>query len=287
MNIKPAAIVILLFASDFVGAAPYLLSSAAVDPKTSAQNSNFQQATAGPTDSGLVTATGPGFSGSARAVTDFGMLKNFATATLSGYNSGTYGFDDAARADSTVSDYLTITGGAGTGYLKLVFDVTGSTSLSGDLALLDGPVAQGTLAVFAKAFPEETPLGSPVSSWGFTGPTTLTSALIPFQYGVAFGLTLTSSAFVSPSDIGGLYAYDFSGTADFGSTIDLTQLFVYSDPGGTHQENFSVLAGSGTDYPEASALPTTIPEPTSLMLVSIAFLGLGAVRARVGARLAH
>jgi hypothetical protein len=259
-------------------AAPYILSSATVDPGVSPASSNFQQSTTGPTDSGLVTFSGPGYSGSARSITDFGLIKNFATATITGYSSNTYGFNDAARSDSLVSDYLTIMGGAGTGYLKLVFDITGTTSMSGDLSQLNGPSAQGILSVFKKAFPEQAPLGAPVNSWGFTGPTTLTSALIPFTYGTAFGLTLTSSAFVAPADTGGPYTYDFSGTADFGSTIDLSDLFVYSDAGGTQQQSFTVFAASGTDYPGASS--TAVPEPTTLALFGIAFGAFGLSRRR-------
>jgi hypothetical protein len=258
--------------------APYILSSARVDPGVSPAASNFQQSTTGPADSGLVTFSGPGYSGSARSVTDFGLIKNFATATITGYSSNTYAFNDAARSDSIVSDYFTILGGAGTGYLKLVFDVTGTTSMSGDLSRLNGPSAQGILSVFKKAFPEQAPLGTPVNSWGFTGPTTLTSALIPFTYGTPFGLTLTSSAFVAPADTGGPYTYDFSGTADFGSTIDLSDLFVYSDAGGTQQQSFTVLAASGTDYPGAS--PTSVPEPTTLALFGIAFGVFGLSRRR-------
>jgi hypothetical protein len=226
-----------------------------------------------------VAFAGPGFSGSARSITDFGVIKNFATASITGYSSNTYGFNDAARSDSIVSDYLTIMGGSGTGYLKLVFDITGTTSMSGDLSLLNGPSAQGILSVFTKAFPEEAPLGAPVNSWGFTGSTMLTSELMPFTYGAAFGLTLTSSAFVAPADTGGPYTYDFSGTADFGSTIDLANLFVYSDPGGTQQQSFTVLAVSGTSYPTAAA-PASVPEPTTLGLLGVAFGALGFSRTR-------
>jgi hypothetical protein len=260
-------------------AAPYLLSSSNVDPGVSAASSNFEVGPPGPVDSGLVTSSGPGFTGAARSITDFGVMKNYATATITNYSSNTYGFNNAATATSYVSDYLTFGGGSGTGYVKLVFDVTGSTSMTADPAL-NGPSAQGTLAVFNKAFPEQAPLGTPVSSWGFTGAATFTSALMEFQYGAPFGLTLTSSAFVAPADTGGAYTYNFSGTADFGSTIDLSNLFVYSDAGGTQQQNFSVAALSGTAYPTAAI--AAIPEPSTyaLMLAGVGIVGFVACKRR-------
>ena len=262
-------------------AAPYLLSSATVDPGVSSATNNFQQSFASPTDSGLVSVTQSGFTGSARSITDFTQIKNYATVSLTGYSSGTYGFNNAVQADSYVSDTFTITGGTGNAYLQLVFTVDGSTTLSGDLGLLNGPFAQETLSIFTAAFPPG-PLGVPVNSWGITSSTVLTSVLIPFTYSVPFDLTITSSAFAGPADTGGPYTYDFSGTADFGSTIDLSSLKVYSDPTGQAQVGFRLESGSGSAYPLATVPTGSVPEPGTLWLVAAGLLGLLGARRRFG-----
>jgi hypothetical protein len=178
-SVRLLFIALAVSVSAIASAAPVLLSSVTVDPGGSASaTSQFDLGGTGPRDTGLLTVSSTGFSGSARSVADFGVLKNFATATLTNYSAGSYGMSrDAARASSIVSDSVTITGGTGIGYLKLVFDITGSTSLSGDLGLLDGAIAQGQLSIYAKPFPGS---GTPVNSWGFTGLTTLTSSLIEF-----------------------------------------------------------------------------------------------------------
>jgi hypothetical protein len=251
-------------------AAPYLLASATVNPGVSAPTSSFDAGSSGTIDSGVASFISVDSSdfGSAHSSTSFTTIRNYAAVTLTGYSSNTYGFANAAEADSYVSDYFTITGGAGTGYLQLVFDVSGTASKSGDLGLLDGPWAQGTLALYNRAFPEAAPLGTPFSSWGFTGAETLVSAPIAFTYGVEFALTLTSSAFVGPADDGGSYTYDFTGTADFGSTIHLTDFIVSSDSQGNTPVNFTLASQSGTNYPTNTVgPPSAVPEPASLALV--------------------
>jgi len=56
-----------------------------------------------------------------------------------------------------------------------------------------------------------------------------------------------------------------TGSANFGSTINLANLLVYTDPGGTNPANgFQIDAESGTLYPYNAG--SEIPEPGSLLL---------------------
>ncbi len=273
--------------------ATVLFSSAEVNPGAFSPDSTVSKS--GTTSSGTASLTSTfgsaSFSASAFSITGFGVLKDFATVTINNYQnhsyetqcgpssicgpggSGTF-VTDPARATSDVSDMFTITGGTGTGWLEITFAIDGTTSLTSS-GTLDGPIAQGSLSVFRGVFGQGGL--SFVSGTGFTGNKTFTTAAIQFTYGQPFALTFDSAAFIDPADyLTSATLYNLSGTANFGSTITVSQLAVFGDAGATQPvNNFTVTADSGTIYPTASQAAT--PEPASLCLIGA---GLGAVLLR-------
>src|SRR5579885_1781489 len=256
------------------GATTFIFSSAEVYPGAFSPDSQVSKS--GSTSSGTASLTSnfgsATFNASAFSITDFGVIKDFASVSITnsqnhsyetqcGVNSicgpaGSGPVTDPARATSDVSDTFTITGGSGSGWLRLSFNIDGTASTTFTGAL-DGPIAQGSLSVFRGVFGQGLTF---VGGTGFTHNTTFTTPVIQFTYGVPFALTFDAAAFVDPADyLNSATLYNLNGTANFGSTITLTSLAVFTDAGGTQAATgYQVSDDSGTSYPLAAA---GAPEP--------------------------
>jgi len=290
-----------LLTATAVGASTQILNSVTVsagvnspDPNVSDYNFSGLPASASLTSSFGVSS----FMGSAQTTSTFGAIRssvsvditNYApeSYTTSGANCGGGSFSscgagsdgttilgviDPATASSTIRDDITISDPAKTGvtgYLDLMFSVTGTTTLTNTSNLdpfYNGPGAQGTLTLYAD--------NNYIKGWGFSGDVALTSPLFAFTYGTPFELRLDSSFFVDPGDhlsptltTGDLWS--LSGTVDFSNTVLLSQISVFDDVAGNQLANgFDVTAQSGTVYLTTSAVPL----PPAFWLFSSGLLG--------------
>ena len=302
-SVMKAAISISLIAVVSIGGADIadataLLSSVTVDPGVNSPDSAVSDFhfSADQSSTALTSSFGSSsFSGSAAATAGFDQLHVSASAQITGYSNQSYeslcgpssicgpgGIGPAlepARATAIASDTFTITGGTGTGYLKLVFNIDGTTSLvsSGDL---DGPIAQGIFTLYRGQFGGGT---SFLSSVGFTGDTVYNSPLISFTYGTPFALTFWVDAFVDVADyLPSANPYSIDGTADFGNTITLSQLFLF-DSTGLNQINGNVSSASETQYNVATTAPNGVPEPPSFAILLVGLVYARVMRRRRGA----
>lgn len=234
------------------------------------------------------------FTGSAQTTTTFGAVRSSVSVDISNYapesystsgaNCGSFTFCgagsdgttilgtiDPVSASSTIRDDITITDPTKTGttgYLDLMFGVTGATTLTNSSNLdFYAPSAQGSLSVQVD--------NNFIKGWGFSGDTTLTSPLFAFTYGTPFELRLNSRFFIAPTDAfsptlqaGDLWS--LSGTVDFSNTILLSQMSVFNDVGGTQLANgFDVTAQSGTVYSTS-----VVPLPGAIWFFGSGLLGL-------------
>lgn len=237
------------------------------------------------------------FSGSATAEAAYGVLKASAEATIVGYQGvNFYGtcpslpsIDcsvDPASGTAGFGDTYTITGGTGTGYLVLNFDITGSVSYSGT-APSGYAGAQG---IFTLRQGTELPLsGSIVESVPLVGDLNYTSPAISFTFGDPLALAMNLDAFVWVFDSSGEFLpgvlYDHSGTANFGNTVVLSGLKVYSDPGLTQELfNLNLTTGSGTNYDLPTGPVSGVPEPSTYIMMGAGLSALALLRRRCGAR---
>lgn len=280
-------------------ASTYILNSVTVsagvnspDPNVSDYNFSGDPASASLTSSFGASS----FTGSAQTTSTFGAMHGSVSVDISNYAPESYstsgtncgggpnsfcgagsdgttilGTIDPVSAGSVIKDDITITDPTKTGttgYLDLMFGVTGTTTLTNSSNLdFHGPSAQGTLSVQMD--------NNFIKGWGFSGDTTLTSPLFAFTYGTPFELSLNSSFFIAPTDAfsptlqaGDLWS--LSGTVDFSNTILLSQMSVFDDVGGTQLANgFDVTAQSGTVYSTSA-----VPLPGAIWLFGSGALGL-------------
>jgi len=273
---------VLLFTVTSVEAITQVFNHAAVSAGTNSPDadvSNFNYS--GELEYASLTSNfgSSSFTGSALADSTYGVLRGSASVNIVNYapESYTTALYDPVYANSFIRDDITINDPIknGTyGYLELSFDITGTTTLNYTSNLNGTPTsAQGSLTVYSDS--------QFVKSWGFSGSTTLTSPLIQFTYGTPFELGLSGKFFVKPWDelssslqLGDTWS--LSGLVDFGNTINLSELAIFDDIGGTQiASGYDVSASSGTLYPTS-----VIPLPASAWLFCSGLLGLLGVSRR-------
>ena len=119
-----------------------------------------------------------------------------------------------------------------------------------------------------------------VESWDYFDPLgeTYTFKTCPFRvtFGVAQDITISPYASVDLIDANTVNNnnYSYTGTADFGSTIRLGSVGLFSNPAGTTPYGqFGLVTDSRTSYNTNSSL-ASVPEPSSILLFAGAFAAL-------------
>lgn len=232
------------------------------------------------TAEGSLTSTfgGSSYQATGTAIAGYGVLKTYAQLTLENYLPNSYhaegcGFgcylNDPIYVTAEFTDFLTISGGSGTGYLVVSMGVDGTTESTSDLGMYT--TVQGGMSLYAD--------GQIALNQGFYGGDyTFASQVIPFTYGVPLELRVSMSAFsvvVDTQELTGGSPYNHSGTADFLNTAKLSSLAVYSGAGLQNAVNASVSAGSGTAYTLAFVPAAAVPEPSMWVMMAAGAAALG------------
>lgn len=208
------------------------------------------------------------FDGSAAARASYGNIGARVTVSLTDYRAGTYDPDGgpptpfAGYGSAGFLDTLTVNGGQGTGTLRFLFSATGTTSSSG----FAGPGAIFSLSVG----------GGSVSlnpSFSTGGTVTSTSDAVPFTFGVPFDVRVDLLANAFFADFSFPDPYSGSGTADFFSSLVLTNIVATSSTG-SPIPGAALSAASGTGYAFSVTGAAAIPEPGTLPLLISGLGGL-------------
>ncbi len=248
----------------------------------------------GSTGSGPGTITGSGFGSSADGA--FGasaQLTVACSATQSNPTCGpnaAYGFaaftDTIDIIPSTVQ-FADLNGSFGT--LSLTYDVHGSTSGSNGGGLLAFATLGGGSSYFCSDGPDFMRCPS-VSNYNGTGLSVnyvtecnLTSSgscggfgHYGFVFGEPFDLTTFFGALVIDAGTTSLrVSHTDTISADFADTMQITGIQIL-DSNGSAVNGWSIVSGAGLDYsPNGISSPTTVPEPSTFLLLGGVLVAIG------------
>lgn len=107
--------------------------------------------------------------------------------------------------------------------------------------------------------------GYDISDMGIA-PIKKTLGPIHFQFGVPFEISVQLSC-----------STNINGTVDLDSTALLSGINVWY--GNAEVTGYSLIAGSGQNYPISDE--TTVPEPTTMLLLGLGLMGLAGVRRKI------
>jgi hypothetical protein len=205
------------------------------------------------------------------ATADFGVLKAGGTSSITGASGVSNTTDYSSAAGSAYfEDSWLITGGSGTGTLKLIFNVDGSynfctagtgATIGFSLTNLDGGPSSYN------------PPSLTGCSGSFAGPVTLTTT---FTYGTALDFLVSLTAGSTIRDLG----ENISSFMNFSNTAQMSAIIV-TDAGGNAQPfSLSTASGAGlfAQLAPPPAPPTGVPEPLTLSLFGAGLFGAVALR---------
>jgi hypothetical protein len=206
--------------------------------------------------------------------------------------------DPALQAGTIVGDAFNFSSDVSNvseGYLVLTLDVEGSATLSSD-SISDDFWAEANASFLIWNGPTNK---APIQQWHFSGSETIISDPIPIALGEfeAFNFGFQVNAY--PFDIGTVWfpsveeaegidpmsltsdvgPYDFSATVNFGNTVTLANMQIFSDENLQNEIiDFTIASESGAQYPGGTE--AVVPIPTAAWLFGSAMIGIAGLGRR-------